>query len=91
VIEITDTTIDLSAGEIFTKTLSGATTFNITNPINYKPFRIKLSGGSLNTPIFSGYTEKFIASTLRTDYVSSGSVLYCEIQSTNIINLFWGE
>jgi hypothetical protein len=88
---VTATTIDLSLGEVFTKTLTGATTFTITNPRNYKAFRLKLSGGSLNTPIFSGYTETFIASTLRGDYVSTGSVLYCEIQSANVINLFWGE
>ena len=85
------TTIDLATGEVFTKTLTGATTFTITNPRNYKAFRLKLSGGSLNTPIFSGYTETFIASTLRGDYVSAGSVLYCEIQEANKINLFWGE
>jgi len=85
------TTIDLSLGEVFTKTLTGATTFTITNPRNYKAFRLKLNGGSLNTPIFNGYTETFIASTLRGDYVSTGSVLHCEIQEANKINLFWGE
>lgn len=83
--------IDLSFAEVFEKVLTGATTFTISNPKNYKAFRIKLSGGSLNNPIFSGYTETWIASTLRTDYVSAGSVLYCEIQEANKINLFWGE
>ncbi len=83
--------VNLNVGEVFTKTLTGATTFTIVNSRNYKAFRLKLSGNSLNTPIFSGYTETWIASTLRGDYVSTGSVLHCEIQEANKINLFWGE
>jgi hypothetical protein len=83
--------IDLSVAEVFEKALSGATSFTINNPIKYKGFRIRLSGGSLNTDLFTGYTENWILNSLITDYVSAGSWLNCEIRESNNIHLFWGE
>lgn len=83
--------IDLSVAEVFEKALSGATSFTITNPVKYKGFRIRLSGGSLNADLFTGYTENWILNSLITDYVSTGSWLNCEIREGNNIHLFWGE
>lgn len=83
--------IDLSVAEVFEKALSGTTSFTITNPVKYKGFRIRLSGGSLNDDLFTGYTENWILNSLITDYVSAGSWLNCEIREGNNIHLFWGE
>ena len=83
--------INLALAEVFEKALTGATSFTITNPIKYKGFRIRLTGGSLNTDLFTGYTENWILNSLITDYVSTGSWLNCEIRESNNIHLFWGE
>lgn len=89
------TIIDLSVAEIFDRfetPLTGATTFTITNPKKYKGFRLKLKGGTLNTDLFSGYTENWIVSSLITDYnPTTGMWLNCEIREDNNIYLFWGE
>ena len=87
--------IDLAVAEVFEKALTGATSFTITNPIKYKGFRLKLSGGSLNTDLFTNYNENWILNSSITDYVSAGSWLNCEIRediaTVKQIYLFWGE
>jgi hypothetical protein len=84
--------IDLATAEVFEKTLTGATAFTITNPINFKPFRLILTGGSLSVPTFTGYTVNWILTSLVTDYVNTVSnVLWCEIRATGQIYCFWGN
>lgn len=84
--------INLAVAEVFDKTLTVATSFTISNPILYKGFRIKLTGGSLNTDLFTGYTENWILNSLITDYIAgSTNWLDCEIREGNNIYLFWGE
>ena len=90
---LNNTTIDLAIGEIFDRfetPLTGATTFTITNPKKYKGFRLKLKGGTLNTDLFSDYTENWKIGNLITDYNAiAGMILNCEIQENNNIYLFW--
>lgn len=83
--------IDLATAEVFKKTLTGATAFTISNPRNFKPFRLILTGGSLSVPTFTGYTVNWILTSLVTDYVNTVSnVLWCEIRSAGQIYCFWG-
>jgi hypothetical protein len=91
-IALSDLVIDLNAADVVTKTIGNNTQFTITNPKLFKPFRLILTGGTLQVPTFNGYTATWMASTLVTDYVpTSSNVLYCEIRSAGTINLFWGE
>jgi hypothetical protein len=84
--------IDLAVAEVFEKTLTGATAFTISNPRNFKPFRLILTGGSLSVPTFTGYTVNWINTSLVTDYVNTiTNVLWCEIRATGQIYCFWGN
>lgn len=84
--------IDLATAEVFEKTLTGATAFTISNPRNFKPFRLILTGGSLSVPTFTGYTVNWILTSLVTDYVNTiSNVLWCEIRSAGQIYCFWGN
>jgi len=84
--------IDLSSGEDFTKTLGTNSAFTISNPIIKKPFRLILTGGTIATVMFTGYTVNWIALDLQTDYIPAQiNYLYCEIRSTNQIYVFWGS
>ena len=84
--------IDLSIGEVFTKSLTVPTTFTITNPITYKGFKLKLIGGTLNIDLFTDYTENWILNSLITDYDNTvENWLCCEIREDDNIYLYWGE
>lgn len=83
--------INTASADVFVKTLTGATSFTISNPILYKPFRITLTGGSLNATLFTGYTTNWILTSLITDYVNTVSnVLWCEVRSAGQVYCFWG-
>ena len=82
----------MSSGEDFTKTLGTNSAFTISNPIIKKPFRLILTGGTIATVMFTGYTVNWIALDLQTDYIPAQiNYLYCEIRSTNQIYVFWGS
>ena len=83
--------IDMSLADDFTKLTNGASSvFTISNPIIKKPFRLFISGGTLGTPLFTGYTATWKASTLQSDYNPAVvMVLCCEIRSSGQITLFW--
>lgn len=83
--------IDMSLAEDFTKLINGAgSVFTISNPIIKKPFRLFISGGTLGTPLFTGYTATWKASTLQSDYNPAVvMVLCCEIRESGQITLFW--
>jgi hypothetical protein len=83
--------IDMALGEDFTKTCAAASVFTISNPIIKKSFRMFITGGTLGTPLFTGYTDTWIASTLIGDYNPAiVNVLVCEIRAAGEITLFWG-
>ena len=90
-----ETALDLAAFDVFdrfTNPLTGATAFTIANPKAYKPFRIKLKGGSIGEQPFTGYTATWALYALNTDYDAvNGNWLNCEIRDDATINLFWGE
>lgn len=83
--------IDMSLADDFTKLTNGASSvFTISNPIIKKPFRLFISGGTLGTPLFTGYTATWKASTLQSDYNPAVvMVLCCEIRESGQITLFW--
>ena len=83
--------IDLAIKDIFTRTVGTNQQYAILNPILYKPFRLILTGGTLNATLFSGYTSNWILTSLQTDYVPANTnYLWCEIRSAGQIYLFWG-
>lgn len=76
----------------YSKTCGSNSQFTISNPIVGKTFRMFLTGGTLNSDLFNGYTETWLASTLLTDYIPANiNVLYCELRSAGVLTLFWGE
>jgi hypothetical protein len=83
--------IDMSVADDFTKLTNGAASvFTISNPIVKKPFRLFISAGTLGTPLFTGYTATWNASTLQSDYNPAVvMVLCCEIRESGQITLFW--
>ena len=83
--------IDLAIKDIFTRTVGTNQQYAILNPILYKPFRLILTGGTLNATLFSGYTSNWILTSLQADYVPANvNYLWCEIRSAGKIYLFWG-
>lgn len=83
--------IDLAIKDIFTRTVGTNQQYAILNPILYKPFRLILTGGTLNATLFSGYTSNWILTSLQADYVPANTnYLWCEIRSAGQIYLFWG-
>ena len=83
--------IDLAIKDIFTRTVGTNQQYTILNPILYKPFRLILTGGTLNATLFSGYTSNWILTSLQADYVPANTnYLWCEIRSAGQIYLFWG-
>ena len=83
--------IDLAIKDIFTRTVGTNQQYAILNPILYKPFRLILTGGTLNATLFSGYTSNWIVTSLQADYVPANTnYLWCEIRSAGKIYLFWG-
>lgn len=84
--------IDMALGEDFTKTCAAASVFTISNPIIKKAFRLFITGGTLGTPLFTGYTSNWILGALPIDYNPAiENILICEIRSAGQIYLFWGE
>ena len=83
--------IDLAIKDIFTRTVGTNQQYAILNPILYKPFRLILTGGTLNATLFIGYTSNWILTSLQADYVPANTnYLWCEIRSAGQIFLFWG-
>ena len=83
--------IDLAIKDIFTRTVGTNQQYAILNPILYKPFRLILTGGTLNATLFTGYTSNWILTSLQADYVPANTnYLWCEIRSAGQIYLFWG-
>ena len=83
--------IDLAIKDIFTRTVGTNQQYAILNPILYKPFRLILTGGTLNATLFTGYTSNWILTSLQADYVPANvNYLWCEIRSAGQIYLFWG-
>ena len=83
--------IDLAIKDIFTRTVGTNQQYAILNPILYKPFRLIITGGTLNATLFSGYTSNWILTSLQADYVPANTnYLWCEIRSAGQIYLFWG-
>ena len=83
--------IDLAIKDIFTRTVGANQQYTILNPILYKPFRLILTGGTLNATLFSGYTSNWILTSLQADYVPANTnYLWCEVRSAGQIFLFWG-
>ena len=84
--------IDMALGEDFTKTCAAASVFTISNPIIKKAFRLFITGGTLGTPLFTGYTSNWILGALPIDYNPAiENILICEIRSAGQIYLFWGN
>ena len=83
--------IDLAIKDIFTRTVGTNQQYAILNPILYKPFRLILTGGTLNATLFTGYTSNWILTSLQADYVPANTnYLWCEVRSAGQIYLFWG-
>ena len=84
--------IDLDIGEDFEKTCGTDQAFTISNVELKKPFRLILTGGSLNSTLFTGYTANWILFSVAGDYNNTvDNYLWCEIRSAGQIYLFWGE
>jgi len=83
--------IDMTTGEEFSVTMGTNQALTIMNPIIKKPFKVIMTGGTLATSIFSGYTSNWIYGALQSDYVPlSTNYLQCEIRSAGQIYLWWG-
>jgi hypothetical protein len=83
--------VDLEAGEDFSKTCGADSAFTISNLILRKPFRMFLTGGTLASTLFTGYTANWILGCSVADYNNAvTNVLWCEVRSAGQIYLFWG-
>lgn len=88
---MTSNIINMSVGDDFERVCSENTQFTLINQIIKKPFRIKMTGGTLTAPLFLGYMVNWILTSLITDYVPAQSnYLHCEIRSAGQIYVFWG-
>lgn len=88
--------IVLKDGEDFTKlTGMGANqvfTLNNAGIVLKKSFRLFITGGSIPTQPFTGYTAIWILNSLNTDYVpASTNILVGEVRAAGTIHLFWSE
>lgn len=82
--------VDLEAGEDFTKTCGSASAFTIANLIIKKPFRMFLTGGSLNTALFTGYTTTWRLGAASEYNNAIVNRLWCEVMSAGQIEVMWG-
>lgn len=91
-VAMADYEVDLEAGEDFTKTCADDSVFTFANLIIKKPFRMILTGGTLDTPLFTDYTDTWEYGSLQADYNNAVSnILWCEVRSAGQISLFWGD
>lgn len=87
---LSDSTINLTAAEDFERTCGPDEQFSISNPVLKKPFRLKLTGGTLNSQVFLDYSIYWMSGQSIADYdPASENWLYCEIRDSGKIYLFW--
>ena len=83
--------VDMTSGEYFSKTCGTSSAFTLANVIIWKPFCLILTGGSLASPLFTGYAVNWIHGSLLSDYNNAATnYLWCQVRSAGQVYVFWG-
>jgi len=83
--------VDMTSGEYFSKTCGASSAFTLANVIIWKPFCLILTGGSLSSALFTGYSVSWIHGSLLSDYNNAATnYLWCQVRSAGQVYVFWG-